>query len=121
MPDPILIMLVVVVGIAVPLLFLLMRLDTRADESGITINMSPLTRQKFFHYSEIETAEARDYHPIIEYGGWGVRRSLKNGYAYNMTGTRGVQLVLKDGKRILIGSQRADELAMTINTYLKKL
>jgi hypothetical protein len=34
--------------------------------------------------------------------------------AYNVRGDRGVQLVLRDGRRVLIGSQRADELAKAI-------
>ena len=33
------------------------------------------------------------------------------GKAYNVSGNRGLQLELSSGKKILIGSQRADELA----------
>jgi len=55
--------------------------------------------------------EARIYHPIREYGGWGVRYGgRRRGWAYNVSGNCGVQLELQDGTRILIGSQRADEL-----------
>jgi hypothetical protein len=34
--------------------------------------------------------------------------------AYNVSGKEGVQLELANGKRILIGSQRAEELARAI-------
>jgi hypothetical protein len=39
---------------------------------------------------------------------------LGKGWAYNVRGNRGVQLELANGKRILIGSQRAEELAGAI-------
>ena len=53
--------------------------------------------------------------PILEYGGWGIRYSpFGKGWAYNVRGNQGVQLELANGQRILVGSQRADELARAI-------
>ena len=46
-------------------------------------------------------------------GGWGFRWG-SSGRAYNLRGNRGVQLTLADGGRLLLGSQRADELAAAI-------
>ena len=40
--------------------------------------------------------------------------TFTRGKAYNVSGNEGVQLELTNGKRILIGSQRADELADAI-------
>ncbi len=64
-------------------------------------------------FSEIAKCDARQYSPIKEYGGWGIRYGTK-GMAYNVSGDRGVQLELTNGKRLLIGSQRSEELAKTI-------
>jgi hypothetical protein len=65
--------------------------------------------------AEIVSWDARTYRPILEYGGWGIRYSpFGKGWAYNISGNQGVQLELMNGKRILIGSQRAEELARTI-------
>ena len=59
--------------------------------------------------------EARTYRPLLEYGGWGIRYApFGKGWAYNVHGSQGVQLELTNGKRILIGSQRAEELARAI-------
>jgi hypothetical protein len=59
--------------------------------------------------------EARTYRPILEYGGWGIRYSpFAKGWAYNVSGNQGVQLELASGKRILIGPQRAEELARAV-------
>src|SRR5688572_2922482 len=43
-------------------------------------------------------AYARGYHPIREYGGWGIRIG-GGGRAFNMRGDHGVQLVLRSGQR----------------------
>ena len=63
--------------------------------------------------SRITQAYARTYDPLREYGGWGIRGGSRGG-AFNMRGREGVQLVLRSGKRLLIGSQRAGELAEII-------
>lgn len=98
-----------------PLLFVLMRLKVRVDGKGVHIRYVPFLRRTI-RFRDIKTIEARTYRPIVEYGGWGIRVSWRHwgDRAYNVSGNRGVQLTLKDGKRILIGSQRPDELAQAI-------
>ncbi len=59
------------------------------------------------------------YSPITEYGGWGIRWSPHRGWAYNVGGSKGVQLGRANGKRILIGSQRADELAQVMRERMR--
>jgi hypothetical protein len=61
----------------------------------------------------VTSAYARDYHPIREYGGWGIRMGGE-GRAFNMRGNRGVQLVLRSGQRVLIGSETPEVLAEAI-------
>ena len=51
--------------------------------------------------------------PIREYGGWGIR-GFRSKRAYNVTGDRGVELTLVDGRKVGIGSRRAGELADAI-------
>ena len=63
--------------------------------------------------NEIVVARARTYSPLREYGGWGLR-GWGTSRAYNVSGNRGVELTLQDGSSIMIGSQRADELAQAI-------
>ena len=84
-------------------------LDTEILAGGIAVQFRPLTKRHFYRWSEIESIEARKYRPIFEYGGWGIRGFRKN-RAYNVSGSEGLQLVFKDGKRLLIGSQQAAAL-----------
>ena len=48
------------------------------------------------------------YNALLEYGGWGVRVSPL-GMAF-IAGNTGVQLVLKDGSKVLIGTNQVEEM-----------
>jgi hypothetical protein len=96
------------------LLFYVMDLCVVVDDEAVRIQFFPLWK-KTLRLEEIAQWEARSYRPVLEYGGWGIRYGGSSGWAYNVRGNRGVQLVLEDGKRILIGSQRAEELAWAIS------
>jgi hypothetical protein len=98
------------------LLFYTLKLVTDVGPDGIHIRFFPLTRRTV-PYDSISSCRARTYRPIREYGGWGIRFSRK-GRAYNVSGNKGVQLEFKQGRPLLIGSQRAEELAEVINQYL---
>jgi hypothetical protein len=103
------------VGVGILLLFHLLELTVTVRPTEIDIRFRPLTRRRI-PFVALRSCEARTYRPLREYGGWGVRRSWKGGWAYNVRGNRGVQLQLEDGTSILIGSQRADELAAAIQS-----
>ena len=110
----------VIFGIALPIFFYLLKLTTEVRSDGLYIRFFPL------HFSfrriplgELKRYEVRIYRPIREYGGWGIRYGFK-GKAYNVSGNRGVQLELLKGKRLLIGSQRSEELANAIGLALRK-
>lgn len=62
---------------------------------------------------EIDTVESVTYSPLMEYGGWGIR-GFGDNVALNARGNRGVRLRLTGNRRLLIGSQRPDELADAI-------
>ncbi len=102
----------ILVMIGVGVLLYSMKLTVRLDAEGLHIRFLPLVKRTI-PLDQIARCEARTYRPILEYGGWGIRCGWK-GMAYNVSGNQGVQLVLASGKRILIGSQRAEELARAI-------
>lgn len=87
-----------------------MKLITEVRSDRLVVRFAPL-RGRQIRFDEIVRHEARTYRPIREYGGWGIRYSMSGrGMAYNVSGNRGLQLELSGGKKILIGSQRAEEL-----------
>ena len=103
----------ILVGVGMPALFFTLRLHVYVYRRHIYIRFRPFVSRRI-HLSEIRSCAARTYRPIWEYGGWGIRWRPKRGWAYNVSGKEGVQLVLTNGKKILIGSGRAEELAVAI-------
>ena len=119
-PDVVLIILAVIFGLGLPALLLATNLTTEVHSDGVHIRFFP------FHLSlrkvasgELQRYEARTYSPLKEYGGWGIRYGSK-GKAYNISGNRGVQLEFSGGERLLLGSQRPEELAQAIELALGK-
>lgn len=102
------------------------KLSTRIDEHGVYYQFFPfhLTTKKI-SWQEIDKIYVRTYNPINEYGGWGLKAGAlwnrKSGTAINVSGDIGVQLVLKNGKKLLIGTQKEQEAKQVINNYKNKL
>ena len=116
----------IAIGCTLPLLiifiFLIMQLHTRVDETGIYYRFAPVHRKmQHIPWGNIEKAYTRTYGPIKEYGGWGIRKGFgKTGNAYNISGDKGLQLELKDGKRILIGTRQPGEIDQVLKALVHK-
>lgn len=109
----------VVVPIGIMLLFLINRLETEVRSDGVYIRFFPFHLSfKRFGSEDLSECFARQYRPIWEYGGWGIRYSLRAGKAYNMSGNEGVQLVFNNGKRLLIGSKESANLESAIRSIM---
>ena len=112
----ILVVLVFVIGLNA--LFYLLRLKTRINEAGISFTFKPfINKPKVFKWVNIKEAYVRKYQPIWEYGGWGIKYGMK-GVAYNVSGNKGLQLILNSGKKILIGTQKPEELENFLQQYI---
>ncbi len=114
-------------GIIVSLSFIFFfKLTTRIDETGIHYQFFPFHFSlRLIKWSEVNKAYVRTYDPISEYGGWGLKGgslwNKKNGTAINVSGDIGIQLELKNGKRILIGTQKENEAKRVLENYKDKL
>tara|TARA_R110002167_G_scaffold76032_4_gene211960 strand:+ start:8248 stop:8754 length:507 start_codon:yes stop_codon:yes gene_type:complete len=106
----------------VPLVLYTGKLSTKIDERGIHYQFLPFHwALKTILWHDMETCRVRTYSPIKEYGGWGYRRSLRNGKAFNVKGGVGIQIILKTGKKILIGTQRENEVRDILKRYSNKI
>ena len=110
------------IPIAVTILFFILKLETEVRSDGLYVRFYPMhIRFRKFTRKELAEHYCRTYKPILEYGGWGIRCSFTGkGKAYNVSGNKGVQLVLTNGKKLLIGSQKPDDLAAAIAQMLKQ-
>lgn len=105
----------------IALAILSLNLRTEITEKGIAYKFSFFHSK--FHLMEWENIAdyfVREYKPIWEYGGWGLRYSFRNGKAFNTMGNQGLQIILKNGDKILIGTQKADELKKVIGELKKQ-
>ena len=110
------------IPIAVTILFFILKLETEVRSDGIYIRFYPMhIRFREFVGQDLAEHYSRTYKPICEYGGWGIKCSFTGkGKAYNVSGNQGVQFVLTNGKKLLIGSQKSDELVAAIDKMLKQ-
>jgi len=97
-------------AIGLVFLFVKMRLIITVKADGLYYRYPPLIlKEKEIDKDKIETFAIRQYKPVKEYGGWGIKfGSGRIGKAYNVKGNIGMQLLLKSGKKVLFGTQRPD-------------
>lgn len=96
-------------------IFFFVKLVTEVRDDGLYVQLFPFhLRLKQIALEEVERFESVTYQPFAEYGGWGIRWSGGQDKAYNARGNRGVRLWFTNGKKLLIGSQQAQELAEAI-------
>lgn len=98
------------------ILFISFRLETQVKKDGIYVKFFPF-HLSFRHYTwdKISKSFVRKYNAIAEYGGWGLRLGLfGNGKAFNVSGDKGLQLEFFDNKKLLIGTNKPDELTETL-------
>lgn len=119
-PDPVMIMIWVIFGVLFPIFFYSLKLVTDIRNDGLCVRFFPLQFHSYkISYEEIKTYEIRTYSALKEYGGYGIRHG-KNGKAYNISGNKGVQFELLDGKRLLVGTQKPEELIQALDTVSGK-
>jgi len=116
-----------IISLAIPilifLLFFIIKLETKIDTLGIRVRLFPFHFQfKYFQWKSIEKAYIREYSPLMDYGGWGLRIvSFGRGKAYTVSGDLGLQLVFKDGKKLLIGTQKSVEIKKLLDQHYNDL
>jgi hypothetical protein len=102
------------------ILFRSISLTTQITDHGIQCKLFPFhLSYRVFKWTDISFFYIRKYRPIMEYGGWGIKYGIK-GLAYNISGNMGIQLELKNGRKVLIGTQHPDEVEKVLSA-LKKL
>ncbi len=98
----------------------ILELRTNIDAIGIRAYFYPFPffRKKYL-WSQIEKVYVRKYSPLTEYGGWGVR-GLGEAKAYNVSGKYGIQIVTKEKKKFLIGTQKPQDVERVLKRYIEK-
>jgi hypothetical protein len=99
------------------ILFTSFRLETQIKKDGIYVRFFPFHLSfRQYTWDNISKSYVRQYNPISEYGGWGLRLGLfGKGKAFNISGDQGLQLEFRDKEKLLIGTNKPKELTETLN------
>ena len=100
-------------------LFLFIKLETKIDASGIHFRYFPIINSwREMLWKDILSVEIIQYSPWA-YGGWGIRYSWL-GWAYNVRGNKGIMIKKKNGRRILIGTQKMMDAKDAIESLMRQ-
>jgi hypothetical protein len=98
----------------------LVKLETIITQEGIYIRFFPfLIRYRFYSWNEINKVEVKKYSPLKHYGGWGFRFGINGSKAFNMRGRIGLELILNNDRKVLIGTTNPQELEEVISRFRK--
>lgn len=105
---------IIILGLVI-LLFAIMQLKTRIDESGLIFSFSPFIGQRKYSHEQIQNLELIEYNSLLKFGGWGIRYNFDM-WAYNVGGKNGLIVTLKN-KKFLIGTQKPEEMKKAIEQF----
>jgi hypothetical protein len=95
---------------------LFVSLTIEIAEGVLTISFGPGIIRKTVHIADIEACK------VVRnpwYFGWGIRLT-PHGWLYNVSGTQGVEITLKGGRRFRLGSDEPEVLCQAITLSLSK-
>ncbi len=91
-----------------------MTLKTEIDQKAIKMSFFPFVKKRI-EWKDVKKAEVINYGFV---GGWGIRLFTNYGTVYNTSGNKGLALELQNGKRLVIGTQKEQELSRIVkNIY----
>ena len=109
----------ILIGIGLPIFFWFMKLKLIVTKKGLHYQFFPIhIKERLIPFEDIAKFKAITYSPIKEFGGWGIRYGFES-KAYNVKGNKGLQIILKNGRKILFGSQHYKEIEKAMNRALK--
>jgi hypothetical protein len=89
------------------------RLVTEVRQRELMIALRGLWRLRRVPLGRIQAVETITHDVMRDYGGYGIR-TTREGKAYVAGGGRGVRVTLDDGEKLVVGSERPDELAAAV-------
>ncbi len=109
-------------GLGLPLLLtvfaLHMTTEATSDVLMVWYGWLPIYRRSVV-IVDLKSCQVVEYRPIADHHGWGVRSGRDGERVLTARGDRGVLLVFADGGKLLVGSQRPEELAEVLARSLR--
>ncbi len=112
--------MIVGISLGMFLVFVFLHMTTEVTPTDVRVwfGWIPVSR-RLLPLGDVRSAEVVTFRPIADYGFWGNRAGRNGDRALIARGNRGVRLALADGSFLVIGSQRPEELATTLENALR--
>ncbi len=95
------------------------RLDVEVRTDCLRIAFGPIhLARKRITFSEIESVRGVSYRPLREFGGWGFRPRGKR-TAWTIRGNQALQVTLRNGKQVYVGSRFPQRLEERVRTAMR--
>lgn len=94
----------------VTVLFVVLKMKTTITQKSIQLVYFPFV-WKTINIDDIASMEVINYGFV---GGWGIRFWTSYGTVYNVRGNKGLHIKLKNGKQLVIGTQKPKELEKVV-------
>jgi hypothetical protein len=110
------------VGLGLPLVLVVgvLRMTTEVTPAGCCVWFGWIpSYQRTIPLVSVQQVEVVTYRPLQDCGGWGIRKGAGCDRVLSARGNRAVRITLVDGTRLLIGSQRPEELAQVLGAALR--
>jgi hypothetical protein len=106
----------IIIVLSVLLLFLAMRLESRATHKHLLYRYPPIINSwRKYSFGEIESMELITYNSLLQFGGWGIRFNA-DAWLYNVAGKHGIKVVTAN-KKFIIGTSKPEEAARIIEQF----
>ena len=105
-----------IIILSVIILFVVLRMTTVVTKENIQLTYFPFVN-KTINLADIETMKVINYGFV---GGWGIRFWTQYGTVYNVRGNKGLHIKFKNGKQLVIGTQKPQELEKVVEQLNSK-
>jgi hypothetical protein len=115
----------IIVLIALPsimtILLFVLKLSIVITKNSIKYRMYPFhLRYKKIHLNHVKSVFCKEYNRNRLFKGWGYRISFTGKYrSYTIKGYQGIELNLRNGNIVFLGSTQSEELFSTISNLIK--
>lgn len=99
-----------IILLLVIVLFVVLKMKTTITQKNIQLVYFPFV-WKTINIDDIASMEVINYGFV---GGWGIRLWTSYGTVYNVRGNKGLHIKLKNGKQLVIGTQKPEELEKVV-------
>ncbi len=91
-----------------------MTTEVAGDVATVWYGWLPIYRRTIA-LADVKCCQTVRFRPIRDHLGWGIHRLRDGERVFTARGDRGVRVTLADGSRLLIGSQRPEDLAAVLS------